>query len=91
MRSPTMVRWPGTVPAGVSPYRWAFWDVLPTFAELAGLEAPRGLDGVSIVPTLMGRSQTRPAAVPVARQSPGPDETILSNVPQRPPVREYGQ
>ena len=52
-----MVRWPGTVPAGVSPYRWAFWDVLPTFAELAGLEAPRGLDGVSIVPTLMGRSQ----------------------------------
>ena len=57
VRSPTMVRWPGTVPAGVSPYRWAFWDVLPTFAELAGLEAPRGLDGVSIVPTLMGRSQ----------------------------------
>ena len=61
VRSPTMVRWPGTVPAGVSPYRWAFWDVLPTFAELAGLEVPRGLDGVSIVPTLMGRSQTRPA------------------------------
>ena len=57
VRSPTMARWPGTVPAGVSPYRWAFWDVLPTFAELAGLEAPRGLDGVSIVPTLMGRSQ----------------------------------
>ena len=57
VRSPTMARWPGTVPAGVSPYRWAFWDVLPTFAELAGLEVPRGLDGVSIVPTLMGRSQ----------------------------------
>lgn len=57
VRSPTMARWPGTVPAGVSPYRWAFWDVLPTFAELAGLEVPSGLDGVSIVPTLMGRSQ----------------------------------
>ena len=57
VRSPTMARWLGTVPAGVSSYRWAFWDVLPTFAELAGLEAPSGLDGVSIVPTLMGRSQ----------------------------------
>ena len=57
VRSPTMARWPGTVPAGVSPYRWAFWDVLPTFAELAGLEPPSGLDGVSIVPTLKGRSQ----------------------------------
>jgi hypothetical protein len=57
VRSPTMARWPGTVPAGVSHHRWAFWDVLPTFAELAGLEVPRGLDGVSIVPTLMGRSQ----------------------------------
>ena len=57
VRSPTMVRWPGTVPASVSPYRWAFWDVLPTFAELAGLKVPSGLDGVSIVPTLMGRSQ----------------------------------
>lgn len=57
VRSPTMARWPGTVPASVSPYRWAFWDVLPTFAELAGLRPPSGLDGVSIVPTLKGRSQ----------------------------------
>ena len=58
VRSPTMVRWPGTVAAGaVSPFRWAFWDVLPTFAELAGVAAPAGLDGVSIVPTLLGEAQ----------------------------------
>ena len=33
------------------------WDVLPTFAELAGISPPKGLDGISIVPTLMGRHQ----------------------------------
>lgn len=58
VRSPTMVRWPGTIAAGtVSPFRWAFWDALPTFAELASVPAPSGRDGVSIVPTLMGKPQ----------------------------------
>ena len=36
---------------------WAFWDLLPTFAELGGGKIPRGLDGQSIAPTLMGGTQ----------------------------------
>jgi uncharacterized sulfatase len=58
VRSPTMARWPGTIsPNTVSAFPWAFWDVFPTFAELAGGVVPAGLDGISIVPTLMGNTQ----------------------------------
>lgn len=57
-RSPTMARWPGVIQAGrVSNFPWAFWDVMPTFAELAGTKAPEGLDGISIVPELKGEQQ----------------------------------
>ena len=56
IRVPTMVRWPGKIQAGsVSDGVWAFWDFPPTAAELAGTKAPRGIDGISIVPALMGK------------------------------------
>jgi arylsulfatase A-like enzyme len=58
IRVPSIAWGPGRVPAGrTSDFPWAFWDVLPTFAELAGQAAPQGIDGQSIVPTLMGREQ----------------------------------
>jgi len=61
VRSPSMVRWPGVVPANKSSdHLWAFWDVLPTLAELVGSTAPEGLDGTSIMPTLLGRTQDPP-------------------------------
>jgi arylsulfatase A-like enzyme len=36
---------------------WAFWDALPTFAELAGGAVSPDTDGISIVPTLLGQPQ----------------------------------
>ena len=58
IRVPFIARWPAAIRAGgQSDYPWAFWDFLPTAAELAGASVPAGLDGVSIVPTLLGRSQ----------------------------------
>jgi arylsulfatase A-like enzyme len=58
IRVPLMARWPGKVPAGkTSDFPTAFWDFLPTLAELAGTSAPRGIDGISIVPTLLGTPQ----------------------------------
>lgn len=58
IRVPMIVRWPGRVKAGtVSDLSWAFWDFLPTAAELAGATSPPGLDGVSVVPALLGRRQ----------------------------------
>jgi len=54
LRSPTIARWPGKIKAGVTSQQvWAFWDFLPTMAELAGQPAPAGLDGVSILPALL--------------------------------------
>ena len=56
-----MVRWPGTVKAGVvSDETWAFWDFLPTAAELAGAGIPDGIDGVSLAPTLLGQTRKAP-------------------------------
>ncbi|MEW4455401.1 arylsulfatase [Bremerella sp. JC817] len=53
IRAPFMVRWPGHVKAGTeSDMISAHWDVLPTLCELAGVEVPTGLDGISMVPTL---------------------------------------
>lgn len=58
LRVPQIARWPGKVPAGrKADFPTAFWDFLPTAAELAGAQAPKGIDGVSIVPTLLGQKQ----------------------------------
>lgn len=55
VRVPTIACWPGRIEAGAeSDEPLAFWDFLPTAAEIAGLEAPAGLDGVSFLPTLLG-------------------------------------
>ncbi|MFO0952814.1 MAG: arylsulfatase [Isosphaeraceae bacterium] len=56
VRVPMIARWPGKVPAGaVSEQVWAFWDLLPTLAEVAAAEAPKGLDGVSVAPVILGK------------------------------------
>lgn len=58
IRVPTIAWWPGVVPAGktcAEPF--AFWDFLPTACELAGVETPGGLDGLSFVPSLLGKEQ----------------------------------
>lgn len=64
LRQASLARWPGVVPAGrVSDEPWAFWDFLPTAAELAGAALPSGFktDGLSLVGFLKGGSApTRP-------------------------------
>ena len=58
IRVPMIARWTGTVPAGkVSDHAWAHWDLLPTFAELAGAKTPDGIDGLSMVRALRGQTQ----------------------------------
>ena len=56
-RVPFIVRWPGKVPAGKECDELAVtFDLLPTFAKLAGGEAPkdRKIDGKDIRPLLLG-------------------------------------
>jgi arylsulfatase A-like enzyme len=55
IRVPAIARWPGRIrERSVSQEPWAFWDLLPTFAQVANTESPRPLDGQSIVPILTG-------------------------------------
>jgi arylsulfatase A len=56
IRVPFIARWPGRISRGSeSPLVSDFCDMFPTFVELAGARPVTGLDGVSIVPTLLGR------------------------------------
>lgn len=56
IRAPMLARWPGRIKAGaISDLPWAFWDFLPTAAELAGAAAPSNIDGISVAPALLGR------------------------------------
>ena len=55
IRVPMIARWPGQIAPGTTCQEpWAFWDFLPTAAELAGAQAPPAIDGVSVVPALLG-------------------------------------
>jgi arylsulfatase A-like enzyme len=60
IRVPMIVSWPGKVKPGVSDFVWAFWDFLPTAAELGGAKPPAGLDGQSIAPVLLGTGTVKP-------------------------------
>jgi arylsulfatase A-like enzyme len=58
IRVPTLARWPGKIKAGsLTDHISGFWDFLPTCAELAGFKPPEGIDGISIVPALLGKSK----------------------------------
>ncbi|MCR9244982.1 MAG: arylsulfatase [bacterium] len=59
VRVPTIVRWPGKVPAGSTSARvTGFEDWVPTLAELSGAKAPADTDGISFAATLRGEDQT---------------------------------
>lgn len=56
IRIPFIVRWPGNVQRGtVCDLPCAFWDFLPTACEIAGVNAPENVDGISLLPALLGR------------------------------------
>lgn len=67
IRIPFIARWPGKVKSGsTNDHQLAFYDIMPTFCELAGVKKfPQayinpalpddGFDGISFVPTLTGK------------------------------------
>ena len=60
IRVPTIARWPARIkPGQVSDHAWAFWDFLPTAAEIAGQPTPAGIDGISFLPALTGGQQRK--------------------------------
>jgi len=59
IRVPMIVWWPGSIkPGTVSDQVFTFWDFLPTAAAIAGVKPPENIDGISLLPTLLGQKQT---------------------------------
>lgn len=54
IRVPMIAYWPGTIAPGTTDHISGFQDVLPTCADLAGVDIPRGITGISFKPTLIG-------------------------------------
>ena len=60
IRVPMIARWPGKItPNSQCHHISAFWDVLPTLAEIAEAHQPKGIDGISFAPSLYGKPQER--------------------------------
>lgn len=58
LRIPFIVRWPGKItPGQTSDLLFNQVDILPTLAELTGTQAPKDVDGLSILPELIGQQQ----------------------------------
>jgi arylsulfatase A-like enzyme len=60
IREPMIAWWPGRINANTkSDLISAFWDVMPTIAELAGVKSPENIDGISFLPTLLGEKKQK--------------------------------
>lgn len=61
LRVPFAARWPGKIAPGSHRQTLAAsMDIFPTVLAAAGLRAPGGIDGVSILPTLLGQTELQP-------------------------------
>jgi arylsulfatase A-like enzyme len=57
-RVPMIVRWPGKIPAGRdSGFKWSPQDFLPTAAEIGYANSPTNIDGISVLPELLGQAK----------------------------------
>ena len=63
-RVPLVVRWPGKVePGEASDALVSLVDLLPTFVEAAGGEAPKNIDGRSLRPLMQGKTDSHREAI----------------------------
>ena len=62
VRCPFIVKWPAAIkPGTTTDHLSAFWDFLPTIAEIAKQPIPEGTDGISYLPTLLGKTSEQKA------------------------------
>lgn len=60
IRVPMIACWKGKIqPSSLSNHIGSAQDLMPTFAELAGATLPEGTNGVSLLPALKGKEQTK--------------------------------
>ncbi len=60
IRVPMIASWPGKIEPGTkTDLISAFWDVMPTLSEIAGAKTPENIDGISFLPTLLGKKNQK--------------------------------
>jgi arylsulfatase A-like enzyme len=60
LRVPFVVRWPGKVPSGQkSDFPMYFADLTPTFAQLIDEKSKNKVDGISVLPTWLGKEDAQ--------------------------------
>ncbi len=60
IRTPMLVKWSGVVEAGsTSDHISAFWDVMPTFADILNVDVSSKSNGISMLPTLRSKGKQR--------------------------------
>jgi arylsulfatase A-like enzyme len=60
LREPMIAYWKGKIKAGgITNHQGTFYDVLPTCAEVANIKAPKQTDGISFLPELLGKEQSK--------------------------------
>jgi arylsulfatase A-like enzyme len=58
IRVPMIASWPDKIKAGTETnHISAFWDVMPTFCDIANIQSPDFTDGISFLPVLSGKEQ----------------------------------
>lgn len=59
IHAPMVACWPGKIKPGTSSNLLsAFWDMMPTMCEIAGVDCPP-TDGISLLPTMLGKTKTQ--------------------------------
>jgi arylsulfatase A len=60
IKIPTIAWWPGKIKENsISTHLSAFWDIMPTLAELAEVKAPTDTDGISMLPSLLATGEQK--------------------------------
>jgi arylsulfatase len=58
IRVPMIASWPQKIKPGIKTnHISAFWDVMPTFCDIAEIETPYKTDGISFLPVLLNQEQ----------------------------------
>ena len=60
IRVPMIAEWPGKIkPGSETDHISAFYDVLPTLCDIAGVDKPKDTDGISFLPVMLGEKQKK--------------------------------
>ena len=60
IRVPMIASWPAKIEAGIqSDHISSFYDVMPTLCDIANIDAPDNIDGISFAPELISKKQKK--------------------------------